>query len=235
MITIVIPAKDEHNSIQNTIATILEELNYPVEIIVVIDDEYDLTWNVQNSFISNRNIKFIMNDNEPGPAGAIKLGIKMAKGESVVVVTSDGSDKISDINLMEQIRIQGSQIVSASRYAKGGRTEGAPFMKSTLSWLASLTINGFIRVGTSDITNTFKLYDSVLIKNVEIKSKKGFTLGMEMISIALLNDIKVSEIPTEWIERSAGKSKFRLLRWIPSYIYWYLQIIKASVGRKWKY
>jgi hypothetical protein len=79
------------------------------------------------------------------------------------------------------------------------------------------------------------LYDSVLIKNVEIKSKKGFTLGMEMISIALLNDIKVSEIPTEWIERSAGKSKFRLLRWIPSYIYWYLQIIKASVGRKWKY
>src|SRR5262249_41129366 len=43
---------------------------------------------------------------------------------------------------------------------------------------------------------------------------------------------RVAEVPSTWIERSAGISKFRIARWMPYYLRWYLPAIAAG-GAVW--
>ena len=44
-----------------------------------------------------------------------------------------------------------------------------------------------LRIGTKDPTNMFKAYDRKFLDNVNVESKNGFTLGLEMIVKAKLN------------------------------------------------
>ena len=54
----------------------------------------------------------------------------------------------------------------------------------------------------------FKAYNKEFLDRVGIESDNGFTLGLEMIVKAKLNNYKVGEIPTIWIDRNFGESKF---------------------------
>ena len=66
----------------------------------------------------------------------------------------------------------------------------------------------------------FKAYDKEFLKKVGIQSENGFTLGLEMTIKAKLNNYKIGEIPTIWIDRSFEKSKFNFRKFFfPSYIY----------------
>jgi dolichol-phosphate mannosyltransferase len=31
----------------------------------------------------------------------------------------------------------------------------------------------------------------------------------------------IGEVPIEWYERTAGQSRFRVLKWLPKYLRWY--------------
>ena len=55
----------------------------------------------------------------------------------------------------------------------------------------------------------FKAYNKEFLERVGIESDNGFTLGLEMIVKAKLNNYKVGEIPTIWIDRNFGESKFK--------------------------
>ena len=66
----------------------------------------------------------------------------------------------------------------------------------------------------------FKAYSKEFLEHVCIESDNGFTLGLEMIVKAKLNSYKIGEIPTIWIDRSFGESKFKFKKFLPSYIYW---------------
>ena len=54
----------------------------------------------------------------------------------------------------------------------------------------------------------FKAYDKNFLHEVKIESDVGFTLGLEMIVKAKLYKKMVGEIPTIWIDRAFGTSKF---------------------------
>jgi hypothetical protein len=41
-----------------------------------------------------------------------------------------------------------------------------------------------------------------------------------MVVKAKLNGFKIGEIPTIWIDREFGDSKFNLRKFVPSYLYW---------------
>ena len=71
----------------------------------------------------------------------------------------------------------------------------------------------------------FKAYDKTFIKEVGIESDNGFTLGLEMIVKAKLRKKKIGEIPTIWIDRNFGESKFDFNKFLPSYVYWVGRLI----------
>jgi hypothetical protein len=104
---------------------------------------------------------------------------------------------------------------------KGGQQIGGPFLKCLLSRMAGLTLHWFAHVGTRDATNSFKAYSAPFVRSVGIESEAGFEVGLELVAKARRNRARVAEIPTIWLERDFGQSRFQLAKWAPHYIRWY--------------
>ncbi len=103
----------------------------------------------------------------------------------------------------------------------GGRQIGGPWCKKLLSRLAGVTLHLLAGVPTRDVTNSFKLYRRSMLAAIPIESAGGFEIGMELVVKAHALGFKVTEIPTCWTDRSAGASRFRIVRWAPHYLRWY--------------
>ena len=114
-----------------------------------------------------------------------------------------------------------ADIVCASRYMKGGCQVGGPRFKGFLSHAAGLLLCWFARLPTHDPTNSFKLYRKSYLNEVKIESTGGFELGMELVVKARALGRKIVEVPTTWRDRVAGKSNFKLWKWLPNYLRWF--------------
>jgi hypothetical protein len=77
------------------------------------------------------------------------------------------------------------------------------------------------RVGTSDATNSFKAYSTSFVREVDIHSRSGFEIGLELTAKARRLRRPVAEISTIWLDRTAGESNFDLKTWLPKYLRWY--------------
>ena len=112
-------------------------------------------------------------------------------------------------------------VAAASRYMAGGQQVGGPRLKAMMSRWAGRTLHWFARVGTRDATNSFKAYSTEFVRKVGIDSRTGFEIGLELTAKATRLRLPVAEIPTIWLDRQLGASKFDLGRFLPGYLRWY--------------
>ena len=226
LLSIVIPVHEEGSYILATLERIARSVKTEFECLVIADKDSDSTIPFILGFQQqDTRFRFALNRIATGPAGAIKQGIQLAKGEMIAVVSGDGSDDISQIDSLAGLVERGVSVAVASRYMKGGQLVGAPFFKSWMSRLAGLSLYHLARLGTRDATNNFKVYSREFIDTVEIESNYGFEIGLELTTKARLLNFRIAEIPTIWIERTEGESKFPLISSLKYYLNWYLKAI----------
>lgn len=164
----------------------------------------------------------LVNGYGSGPAAAIRFGLDRAAAPVIVVLMADGCDDPAQIDDLVLLVEQGAVIAAASRYVRGGRQQGAPVLKRTLSRLAGLSLHALAGAGTRDATNSFKAYSAEFVRSAGVQSLRGFSVGIELTAKARRLRLPVAEIPTSWQERRSGRSGFRLVRWLPAYLRWYL-------------
>jgi dolichol-phosphate mannosyltransferase len=140
----------------------------------------------------------------------------------VVVTMADGSDDPTSILSLVLLVEKGVTIACASRYIVNGQQIGAPFVKGLLSKMAGRTFHLLTGIGTRDCTNNFKAYSKKFLDDVEISAGTGFEIGMELIAKAQRKGSLVAEVPTIWIERSYGKSNFKVMKQIRYYLKWFI-------------
>ena len=109
---------------------------------------------------------------------------------------------------------------------------GNPFLKGLLTRLVSFFLFNFTSFPIKDSTNSFRLFSKELIDKVEIESDKGFTMSLELTAKAHRLNYKIVEIPTVWMERDKGKSRFKLFSFVFPYTKWLFYIIKTSILKK---
>jgi hypothetical protein len=63
---------------------------------------------------------------------------------------------------------------------------------------------------------------------VEVESRGGFEIGLELTVKAYLAGRLVTEVPSAWTDRSGGESKFQLRQWLPLYLRWYLYTLRRA-------
>lgn len=167
-----------------------------------------------------------------GVINALRWGFAHAKPGPVIVVMGDCSDKLDIIPEMIQLWKNGATVVSPSRYMPGGKQHGGPFIKGLMSRVAGVMLK-VVGFPTADPTNNFKLYDGSWLAAQRIESVGGFEVAIELCYHAFQQGKKIVELPTEWRDRTAGESRFQLLKWTPLYLKWWLKIVGVMLkGRK---
>ena len=111
---------------------------------------------------------------------------------------------------------------------KGGRLIGGPWFKQFLSRLSGLTLCWLRGIPTHDATNAFKIYDRAMLGTIQIESKGGFELSLEITVKAFLAGYRITETPSTWRDRTAGTSRFKLWKWLPHYLKWYFMAFQAK-------
>jgi glycosyltransferase involved in cell wall biosynthesis len=160
-----------------------------------------------------------------GPATAIRTGFANSDAPVVVVTMADGCDDPEQIDQLTKLVERGVVVACASRYVRGGQQVGGGLIKRSLSKFAGLSLHYLARVGTRDATNSFKAYSRNFVESVGIESDQGFEIGIELVAKAKRARLPVAEIPTIWLDRSFGESKFKLSKWAPYYLKWYFHAL----------
>jgi glycosyltransferase involved in cell wall biosynthesis len=234
VLDIIIPVYNENEVILNTLNEISEKINISHRILIIYDFDEDTTIPKVNEYIKEKKTTHIFLEKNilgKGALNAIKTGFKLAESESLLVVMGDASDDLAAVKPMYERIKSGCDVVCGSRYMRGGKQIGGPLFKKSLSKIAGLSLNILAGIPVHDITNSFKMYRSSLLNEINIESKGGFEIGMEIVVKAYIEGYKICEVPSTWRDRSGGESNFKLFKWLPHYLKWYFLAITAKKKR----
>lgn len=227
--SVVVPVFNEHAVIGEYCQKAVEMLPPNFELLICHDMDEDTTLDAVNKIEPAKkpaNIRFVRNRMGKGVRFAIDAGLRGANAPVVVVMMADVSDDFAKVDEMVRRCEDGADVVCASRYMKGGQQIGGPFFKGLLSRMAGLTLHWFSGLPTRDPTNSFKAYRRDFLMKTPIESSAGFALGIELTVKAHFNGGRVEEVPATWLDRTAGESRFKLMKWLPLYLEWYFWAIK---------
>lgn len=234
LISIIMPVFNEGKNIGAQINLIEKNVKIAHEMLIVYDFEEDDTIPAVRRLQKKiKNLHLVKNLYGRGVISAVKTGIKKARSQTVVIMPADLADNPTTINKMYKEIKNGFDIVGATRYAKGGSKIGGGVIKTLLSRFAGLATPLLLGIPTTDIANGFKMYRKEIFEKIKIESTGGWEFSTELIIKAYHKGFKITEVPTIWRDRTAGKSKFKLLKWLPKYIRWYLVGIAYRLNIHW--
>ena len=221
-LAIVLPVYNEGDAVEPVLRALSAGVATPHELVVVYDFDEDTTVPVVARLAAEiPGLRGLRNELGRGVLNAMKAGIAGTDAPYVLISMADGSDEPHIVDAMVDLARNGADVVSASRYMRGGRQIGGPPLKRLMSRTAGLSLHWFAGVPTHDPTNNFKLYSRRYLESVAIESTAGFELALELTVKATLLNRGVAELPTTWRDRTAGQSNFKLRKWLPHYLHWY--------------
>ncbi|MGD0863576.1 MAG: glycosyltransferase family 2 protein [Candidatus Limnocylindrales bacterium] len=231
-LSVVMPVYNEGEAVAPVIRALVQGIHLPCEILVVYDFDEDTTVPVARALASELPaVKPLRNELGRGVLNAMKAGIAAARAPYILVTMADGSDEPAVVDRMVELARDGADVVAASRYVRGGRQIGGPVLKRLMSRTAGLSLHWLAGVPIHDPTNNFKLYSRRFLDSVTIESTAGFELALELSVKATRARRRLAEVPTTWRDRTSGKSNFKLRKWLPHYLHWYLAAMRGRFSR----
>jgi dolichol-phosphate mannosyltransferase len=99
--------------------------------------------------------------------------------------------------------------------------EGAPWFKAALVRVSAFTLYHVARLPTHDPSNGLRMFSRRVIEQIPIEASLGFCFSIELLVKCHRLKWPINEAPSQWHERTAGQSRFRVLHWLPGYLRWY--------------
>lgn len=229
-ITLVVPVFNEEDNIVLFVKEVSERVRIPHRICIIYDYDDDTTLRKKAEVLTIEPATlFIHTKGSAGVINALKTGFEISQTRYIVVIMADLSDTPETINDLYAKIQEGYDLVVASRYCTGGKKIGGPKIKKWLSQFANRSLHYLTKIPTHDMTNAFIIHKKKIIEQINIRSTGGFEVTMEIIAKTFILGYKISEVPTINRERYSGMSKFRIVKWISNYIYWYGYIVLYSI------
>ena len=222
---IIIPVYNEDENIIKLLKLLDSEVACNFRVLICYDSESDNTLKyLKDSNIIKNEILLIKNPKQ-GPNSAIIEGIKSSKSKIILVYMADDFENIKLIDRMVDLIESGNDLVIPSRFIIGGKMLGAVKSKEIVTRVGSHLIYHLARIPVKDCTNAFKMFSANVANKIKFDSTMGFTFALELVAKSYFLKLKIIEIPSTWIEVKNRKSNFKMLKWIPYYIYWLLYSI----------
>ena len=219
--SIVMPAYNEEAVIERTITELVQELDRQAidyEIIAVNDGSKDATFSLLQALAANTpRLRYITNAGPNGYGYAIRAGLELYRGDAMVVVTADGSDSPRDVVAYFRAIEKGADCAFGSRFAKGAKVSGYPPFKLFVNRFANACVARLLGTRYDDYTNGFKCYRRCVVDSMLPIVSGQFNITIELSVKAIQGGWTYDVCPTDWTERKAGASSFKLFRLIVPY------------------
>jgi glycosyltransferase involved in cell wall biosynthesis len=229
---IIIPVFNEGDKVLKLMELFQKNIKNNFRVLFCYDLEDDNIFKYMDKFKEfNFDIQLIKNPSK-GPCSAIKEGFKSGNSDCVIVYPADDFTNFNLLDKMYSEFINGSHIVAASRFIEGGSMKDCPLIKSILVRTASFTLYYLSSIPIKDASNGFRLFSRKLLNEINVESKVGFAYSLELLAKCNRLKYKISEIPAQWEERSEGSSRFKVFKWLPQYLKWYIYGLSTTWLRK---
>jgi dolichol-phosphate mannosyltransferase len=221
MLSIIIPVKDEENSIQNVVDQF--KINPPCssyEVLFVNDFSKDNTLKLIKDISSKNNLIKVLNNENIGLGSAISLGIKKSTGDYCCIMMSDLSDSLEDLKKYHDI-IKNEDIdsVFGSRFLKGSIVKNYPLRKLILNRIFNLFTKIIFLSDYNDFTNAFKIYKRKTLLELMPFVSEDFNVFLEIPLKIISRKYEYRITSISWINRKYGKSKFEIKELRSKYLF----------------
>lgn len=232
-LSVILPAYKEADNLKILLPKLyakLLEINTEFEILV-IDSELPLD-NTQEVCESN-NCTYINRAGGNQYGDAIKTGILKASKEFIVIMDADGSHNPDDIAVFyDEVVKNKYDIIIGSRYIDGGNTHNG-FILRLMSHTVNITYRIIFGLKVKDVSNSFRLYDASKLKQIKLDCNNFDIVEEILIRLKLkYSDIKIKEVPIFFNKRVFGESKRDLLKFMFSYVFTIVKLIKIQHSKK---
>ena len=210
-IFIVLPAYNEELAIGKLLERIEESMYENMlksyQVIVVDDGSTDNTIEVVRSVSDRIPIKIEKHSHNMGLGNTIRDGIYLASkmaSDRDIIITMDADDTHTPglIKRMTMMINEGHDVVIASRYQKGARVIGVPFIRQLYSYGASYIFRILMPIkGVKDYTCGFRAYRANVLKSAidrfgdSFIDQEGFQCMVDILLKLRNNNIIFGEVP----------------------------------------
>jgi dolichol-phosphate mannosyltransferase len=213
-LSIIIPCRNEEESIENTINDITSHLinkinNFEINIINDFSSDHTLE---KLKIISTTNKKIKVYDNQiKGLGGAINLGIKKSLNKFTIIVMADLSDSPEDIiKYYFEIKNNDLDAVLGTRFSSNSLIENYPKKKLFFNRVFNNLVKILYWQKYNDFTNAFKIYKTSVLKELKPIISENYNVFLELPLKIISRKYKYSIIAINWRNRKNGKTKFKI-------------------------
>lgn len=209
-LSIIIPCYNEENTIK-LLLNRLFEVEFPIEreIIVVDDGSRKNHKEIIKEEIISKKVKFIRLPKNQGKGIAIRIGLKYASGDILIIQDADLEYSPSDIpKLLEPILNNETEIVYGSRFESFSKMMAKSHLvgNKILTKLTNLIYN----VNLTDMETGYKLFTKRVLDKLTLNARE-FEFEPEITSQIILNGYKIKEIPITYQYRDFGVAKINIM------------------------
>ena len=213
-LSIIMPAYNEKKTINDILTRIRKvSLNAAKEIIIVDDASDDGTKEILDD-IKNNSIKIFHHKRNMGKGAAIRTGLQHATGDIILIQDAD-----LEYNPQEYGSLIKPILDGKAKVVYGSRLLGQKSRYSRIAYYIagrSLTAlaNILYGINITDEPCGYKVFDSKVIKNVDLKCKR-FEFCPEITAKIAKKGIKIHEVPASYSPRSRKEGKkIRFRDWL---------------------
>ena len=222
-LSVVIPARNEAESIGSTVRGVVNTLNsegIEYEVLVIDDSSTDGTAAVAEALAKEfRRVRCVRSPYGRGFGLTVRAGLERFEGDAVAVMMADGSDSPRDLVRYQRMLDQGYECAFGSRFMPGSAVHDYPRVKLVINRLANLAIRILFRHGYNDTTNAFKAYRREVIDNIQPLLSNHFNLTVEMPLKAIVRGHSYAIGPVSWTNRIRGESSLGLREMGSRYVF----------------
>ena len=231
---IVIPVYNEGRNIVPTLAALASSVKTPARVLICYDFPDDDTLPaIRDNALSYAGLAVeLVRNRGRGAHAAIMTGFTASTAPFILMYPADDAINAAMLDPMVALARGGCDIVCASRFMPGGTMVGAPALKDALVRAANFTLHHLARLPTTDASNGFRMFSRRVIDRIAVESDQGFCYSIELLVKAHRLGWPIAEVPVRWFERQHGQSRFRVLKWLPAYLRWYVYAFATTLLRR---
>ncbi len=201
-LSIIIPAKNESESLHGLLQTIKREMP-DAEIIVVNDGSTDNT----DQVCSDVGIRVLNHPYSMGNGAAIKTGARAASGDVLVFMDADGQHQPEDIKSLLDTFEDGYDMVVGARSTASQASIGRLCANTFYNWFASVMVGQKVE----DLTSGFRVVKAEYFKKFLHLLPNGFSYPTTITMAFFRSGYSVGYIPIK-VNKRIGKSHIKLIK-----------------------